>query len=72
MIAVLSHTPGLADAFHTAPLGPWLWLSLAAWPPLVLGAEELRKAVLRRRDREAKGAGPPRGEAPRRTRGKPR
>ena len=51
MIAVLSHTPGLADAFHLAPLTPLLWLSLLVWPPLVLGAEELRKAIVRRGDR---------------------
>jgi Ca2+-transporting ATPase len=49
MIAVLSYTPVLADAFHLAPITPWLWLSLLAWPPLVLGAEELRKALVRRR-----------------------
>ena len=64
MIAVLSHTPGLADAFHMAPLSPGLWLTLLVWPPLVLGAEELRKAVLRRGSVTQKGAGPPRREAP--------
>ncbi|HXV34590.1 MAG TPA: cation-transporting P-type ATPase [Gaiellaceae bacterium] len=51
MIAVLAYTPGLAAAFHMAPLSPWLWASLLLWPPLVLGAEEARKGVLRRRRR---------------------
>ena len=30
-------------------LGPWHWLFLLAWPPVVLAAEEARKAVVRRR-----------------------
>ena len=51
MIAVLAYTPGLAAAFHMAPLSPWLWVSLLLWPPLVLGAEEARKAFMRRRER---------------------
>jgi magnesium-transporting ATPase (P-type) len=51
MIGVLASTPGLQEAFHTAPLSPWCWVFLLIWPPLVLGAEELRKAVLRRRGR---------------------
>ena len=49
MIAVLSYTPGLQEVFHTSGLGPWNWLLLLAWPPLVLAVEELRKAALRRR-----------------------
>jgi magnesium-transporting ATPase (P-type) len=48
MIAVLAYTPGLDQAFHMAPLSPWLWVSLLVWPPLVLGVEEARKAILRR------------------------
>jgi magnesium-transporting ATPase (P-type) len=51
MIALLAYTPGLDEAFHTSGLGPWHWLLLIAWPPIVLGAEEARKAVLRRRAR---------------------
>ncbi|MBJ7456471.1 MAG: cation-transporting P-type ATPase, partial [Thermoleophilia bacterium] len=53
MVAVLAYTPGLQDVFHTAGLGPWHWLFLLAWPPVVLGAEEARKAVVRRRARAA-------------------
>ena len=49
MIALLAYTPGLDRAFHTAPLELWHWLFLLLWPVLVLGAEEARKAVIRRR-----------------------
>jgi P-type Ca2+ transporter type 2C len=49
MVALLAYTPGLDDIFHTSALSGWEWLFLTAWPPLVLGAEELRKAVLRRK-----------------------
>jgi magnesium-transporting ATPase (P-type) len=47
MVALLAYAPGLDRLFHTGPLGPWHWLFLLVWPPLVLGAEEARKAVLR-------------------------
>jgi magnesium-transporting ATPase (P-type) len=49
MIGLLAYTPGLERVFHTSGLGPWHWLLLLVWPPLVLGAEEARKAVARRR-----------------------
>jgi magnesium-transporting ATPase (P-type) len=65
MIGVLASTPGLQEAFHTAPLSPWCWAFLLIWPPLVLGAEELRKAVLRRRGRE-RSVGARAGRSPRR------
>ena len=51
MIAVLVYTPGLQEVFHTAPLGPWNWAFLLLWPPVVLGVEEARKALVRRRAR---------------------
>jgi Ca2+-transporting ATPase len=47
MIGLLVYTPGLGRVFHTGALGPWHWLFLLAWPPIVLGAEEVRKAVVR-------------------------
>jgi magnesium-transporting ATPase (P-type) len=53
MIALLAYTPGLDDLFHTSALGPWHWLFLLIWPPVVLGAEEARKAVLRSREARA-------------------
>ncbi len=40
--------PPLQEIFHTAALPLWAWLLLLAWPPLVLGAEELRKLAFRR------------------------
>ena len=49
MIALLAYTPGLSSLFHTSALGPWHWLFLLMWPPVVLGAEEARKAVVRSR-----------------------
>jgi magnesium-transporting ATPase (P-type) len=52
MVALLAYTPGLDGIFHTTDLSGWEWLFLVAWPPLVLGAEELRKAVVRRRSPE--------------------
>jgi magnesium-transporting ATPase (P-type) len=50
MVALLSYTPGLQDIFHTGPLSGWEWLFLLVWPPLLLGGEEARKAVVRRRE----------------------
>jgi magnesium-transporting ATPase (P-type) len=41
--------PLLQEAFHMAPLDPRAWLLLAIWPVVVVAAEELRKAILRRR-----------------------
>jgi magnesium-transporting ATPase (P-type) len=49
MVALLVYTPALNEVFHTSALGPWHWLFLLAWPPIVLSAEEARKAVVRRR-----------------------
>jgi P-type Ca2+ transporter type 2C len=53
MVALLAYTPGLDRIFHMAPLGPWHWLFLLVWPPLVLGAEEARKALVRARSIQA-------------------
>jgi P-type Ca2+ transporter type 2C len=73
MIAILAYTPGLDRAFHTSGLDVWHWLFLLVWPPIVLGAEEARKALLRRRaasDLSARAVGhqqrPP-GDGTRRT-----
>ena len=43
--------PGMHALFNTAPLGWREWLFLIAIPPVMLFADELRKAFLRRRDR---------------------
>ena len=49
LIAVLTWVPGLQDVFHMEPLGGWHWAFLLIWPPVLLGVDEARKAVLRRR-----------------------
>jgi magnesium-transporting ATPase (P-type) len=51
LAAALIYVPGLNSAFHQAPIGLEHWLVLAPIPFVVFGAEEARKAVLRRRAR---------------------
>ena len=46
VVALLSHTAGLQQIFHTSGLSGWEWLCLATG---AFGAEEMRKARLRRR-----------------------
>jgi magnesium-transporting ATPase (P-type) len=46
--ASLPYIPGLSEAFHMRPLEPRHWTFLLLWPPLVLAAEEARKALVRR------------------------
>ncbi len=41
------YIPGLSRVFGTAPLALWQWLLLLTCPILLVGAEELRKALLR-------------------------
>jgi magnesium-transporting ATPase (P-type) len=53
MIGLLAYTPGLDDVFHARGLGVWDWVFLLAWPPIVLGAEEARKAAVRRAERQS-------------------
>jgi magnesium-transporting ATPase (P-type) len=48
LILVLIYVPGVNDVFHNSPIGPWHWLLLILFPPLVFGAEEARKALFRR------------------------
>ena len=49
LLVALVLVPALQDIFHMKPLDPVAWALLLVWPPLVFGAEELRKAVFRRR-----------------------
>jgi P-type Ca2+ transporter type 2C len=49
LAAALVYVPGFNSAFHQRPIGPWHWLFLLVWPPVVFGAEEARKAIVRRR-----------------------
>jgi Ca2+-transporting ATPase len=41
--------PTLSRIFTTMPLNSWQWLILLACPPILLGAEEIRKVMFRRR-----------------------
>jgi magnesium-transporting ATPase (P-type) len=49
MVGLLSYVPGLQQIFHTGALSGREWLLLLIWPPLIFGAEEARKALVRRR-----------------------
>jgi magnesium-transporting ATPase (P-type) len=51
LLFALLYVAPLQDAFHMLPLDPAAWPLLIAWPIVVLGAEEARKALLRRRER---------------------
>jgi hypothetical protein len=48
LLLALLYVEPLQTAFHMLPLDPLAWLLLAAWPAMILGAEEARKAVFRR------------------------
>jgi magnesium-transporting ATPase (P-type) len=48
LILSIIYLPPLARIFETAPPTPWMWLSLLIWPVILLGAEEIRKAMWRR------------------------
>jgi hypothetical protein len=50
LIAALVYIPPLQSVFHTAALDLSDWLLLCIWPPLILMFEEVRKALLRRKD----------------------
>ncbi|BAZ39309.1 ATPase, E1-E2 type [Calothrix sp. NIES-4101] len=50
ILAIIEIAP-LRHIFSTSPLTPWQWLFLLVCPPILLGAEELRKARLRKRRR---------------------
>jgi Ca2+-transporting ATPase len=56
LIALLTETPGLQSVFHMRPLAGWAWLFLLLWPPLVLGAEEIRKRFIRRQPASRAGS----------------
>jgi potassium/sodium efflux P-type ATPase len=51
VIVTLVYLPPLQSVFHTTGLDIKDWLLLLIWPPMVLFAEEGRKAILRRKDR---------------------
>jgi magnesium-transporting ATPase (P-type) len=49
-LAVVVYTPFLQPIFHTAPLGLTELAILATFPPIVWGADEIRRALIRRRN----------------------
>lgn len=49
LVVLITHNPALSHIFTTAPLAPWQWLLLLVCPPLILGAEELRKWAMNRK-----------------------
>lgn len=49
LVLIITHNAALQSVFSTAPLQPWQWLVLLICPPLILGAEEIRKAIVRKR-----------------------
>jgi calcium-translocating P-type ATPase len=51
LIVALVYLPPLQSVFHTTALSSLDWLLLCIWPPLILFIEEVRKALLRRKDR---------------------
>ncbi len=51
ILAVLVYLPPLQPIFNTAPLGPRELAFLLIWPPVIFFADELRKWVIRRRER---------------------
>ncbi|MDA0268912.1 MAG: cation-transporting P-type ATPase [Cyanobacteria bacterium] len=50
LIIAITKLAALQTVFSTAPIVGWQWLLLLLCPPIMLGAEELRKAWLRQSD----------------------
>ena len=51
LVVLLVYAPLANEVFGTAPFAPSYWLFLVAWVPALLVADELRKAMVRRRER---------------------
>jgi len=54
IVSLIIYMPFLQQLFGTASFPLVYWVFLFAWTPLLLLADELRKALLRRRERERK------------------
>ena len=50
LLCLLSYAPFLHEIFNTAPLGWREWVFLIIWPPVIILIDELRKAIMRRKD----------------------
>lgn len=57
LLGLLLYTPLLQRIFGTAPFPPQYWLFLFAWTPVLLLADEGRKAMVRRRIKQRHRAG---------------
>ncbi|MBW4519325.1 MAG: cation-transporting P-type ATPase [Scytolyngbya sp. HA4215-MV1] len=53
LVLLITYQASLSHLFSTAPLAPWQWLLLLTCPPIMLGAEELRKVILQRRSNKS-------------------
>jgi P-type Ca2+ transporter type 2C len=53
LLGILIYVPFLQPVFHTAPIGLREWAYLFAWTPVIFLLDELRKAILRWRERHA-------------------
>jgi magnesium-transporting ATPase (P-type) len=52
LLGILIYVPFMQPIFNTAPIGPREWIYLFAWTPVIFLLDELRKAILRRRERK--------------------
>jgi magnesium-transporting ATPase (P-type) len=50
LLVTLIYTPFLHNVFNTAPLGLEHWAYVFAWTPVIFLLDELRKAILRRKE----------------------
>jgi magnesium-transporting ATPase (P-type) len=55
ILGLLIYTPLLQNIFNTAPIGLREWMFVFAWTPIIFLADEVRKALLRWRERRAAG-----------------
>ncbi len=53
LLGILIYTPFLHSIFNTAPIGLREWVYLFAWTPVIFLLDELRKAIMRWRERKA-------------------
>ncbi|AWK52977.1 hypothetical protein DIC82_19145 [Clostridium beijerinckii] len=51
LLCILIYVPFLNGVFNTAPIGLHEWGFLFIWPVLVLLVDELRKTILRRKNK---------------------
>jgi magnesium-transporting ATPase (P-type) len=61
LLVILIYVPFMQPIFNTAPIGPREWAYLFAWTPVIFFLDELRKAILRRRESMASSNAKPTG-----------